>query len=402
MTAAALIVLTLFAQAGGGSPATPAQATPADATPTDLRVVVSAPVYQPDGNVAVETTTVSSEAPGVVHVFGRRTICQTATAGAAEPGDAGFGWRVTSQLVRASATSLVVSVDWQRVWDRGQKMADGPSGTVQLTLRPGDRIPLDLIPNVAPSDACRAVAMALEISVARSLAPAPPASALLPLGSVRGGAGLLDAEIWLVHTLPSGAQQAQHHRVRLPADGAPFIFAPVSVTTPEGEARVTFTGEIRRYRAATGREYLSVATARAVGRPSMSSPLTGGATTIIPLPGPDEVLALDIPTAQRGAFGGGGGGRGGRVSVGRGGAASVGTFGAGVPGSGSRIGVEQPARTGQAATGQGARGGGIVVGGGGGRGGRGGGAVASGAQILTALEGHTFSLRMRVTPVPGS
>ena len=112
-------------------------------------LVVAAPVYQPDGSVSADTAVLAGASPHVVHVAGRSTLCEIAVAGAAEPREAAFGWRVTSQTLSATASAVVVSIDWQRVWDRGKKIANGPSGTVQLTLHPGDRIPLDVIPNAA-------------------------------------------------------------------------------------------------------------------------------------------------------------------------------------------------------------------------------------------------------------
>jgi hypothetical protein len=355
MTPSVLLAVSFVVQAAtAGSAAPPA---------AELKVVVSAPVYQPDGGVVTESTPLSATTPSAVHVYGRRTLCDTATTGAAEPADAGFGWRLTSHVVRASEASLVVSVDWQRLWDRGQRIASGPAGTVQLTLRPGDRIPLDLIPNSAPTDACRAVGMALEMSVVRSAAPAVT-GALLPLGAVEGGAGALDAELWLVHTLPAGQMRAE----------------PVTVETARGEALVEFTGSFKRYRAATGSEFLLVNMARSIaGVAAPAGGLKGGTETVIPLPGPTEVLAIEIPAAERSVVGRvGGGGRGGPAG---------GAGGGGFVTSPRGGGVLMPA--GQAGTaGAGTRGGG-----GGGRG---------ASQALAILEGHAFALRLRVTPVSGS
>jgi hypothetical protein len=360
----------------------------------DIRVVIATPVYQPDGAVAIETTTIASGAPGVVHVFGRRTLCDTATAGADEPAGAGFGWRLTSHIVSATPTAIVVSVDWQRVWDRGQKIAGGPAGTVQLTLHPGDRIPLDLISNAKPTDACRAVAMALEVSASRTVGPASPASSLLPLGAVAGGVGLVDAEMWLVHTLPAGTVQAQHQRVRVPADAASFAFAPVSLRTAGGDASVAFTGSLKRYRSPSGGEFLYLSmTRRVTGGPGMSASGVSGVTgTVISLPGPAEVLSLEIPAAQQQAAGfGGGGARGAGRGAGRSPGPAIGEPPRRMPpGSGVAAG-------GQAGTARGGGGGAVIS--------SRGGAAAVGnpaAQVVSLLEGHGFSLRLRVTPVPGS
>jgi hypothetical protein len=291
--------------------------------------------------------------------------------------------------VRADAASLVVSVDWQRLWDRGQRLTNGPSGTVQLTLHPGDRIPLDHIPNAAASEACRAVGMGLEVKVARTTTPEPVNSALLPLGAVQGsaaGTGRLSADLWLVHRLPTGVEQAHHQVVRLPADGAPFGFAPVTVATSRGDVNVEVSGSFRRFQAATGGEFLYVSMVRTVTGDAMPpGGIRGGTMTVIPQPGPAEVLSLEMP-----GLGGGGG------AVARGGGIRSG--GGASPRSGGGMGAG-PTPPGPQRSGGG--GGGAVVGSGSGGGpvdpaavGR----LAAAVRTLGLLAGHTFSVRVRLTP----
>jgi hypothetical protein len=363
------------------------------------RVVVAAPVYQPDGAMSMETVALSTDAPGVVHLFSRRSICDPASSGATEPADAGFGWRVSSTLVRATADEVVIGLDWQRLWDRGRKISGGPSGTVQLTLHPGDRIPLDHIPNPLATDACRAVGMGLEVRLARTTATPPVDASLLPIGSVEGGARRLDADLWLLHTLPAGAQQAQHQTVRVPLDGAPFAFPAVTLATAQGDVTVAITGSFRRYRSPTGAEFLAV---------SMSRTITGGRTppvglnattaTAVPLPPPGEVVALELLSPSR-ARAGGGGGRGGAGGVLRspGGVVASGASGGTAtsgppPAGGAQAG---PRQGGAAAAATEMR---SIAGGQGGGGGR---TAAPGSisQTVAVLEGHSFALRFRVTPV---
>jgi hypothetical protein len=374
MVAALLLGLTLDAQT---PPAPPAQEPP-------LKVVVAAPVYQPDGTTSVETVTLP-DTPGIVHVYSRRAICDTATAGATEPADAGFGWRLTSQTISASASRVTLSLHWQRVWDNGKKVQNGPSGTVQLTLHPGTRIPLDHIPNSAPSDACRAVGLGLEVKLARTTASPPSNTTLAPVGSVAGGAAALDADLWLVHTTPAGTSQAHHQKVRVAREGmTAFGFAPVTVTTPSGELSVELIGSFRRYIAPGAQEYLSVAMSRRFAGDALPAAVVDGTETIFPLQS-QEVISLQIPAGSARAGGGGRGGGGGQRSRGVGGGGAVGMVGAG----------------GGAATAGGGQGGAAVARqqppaqGGGGRGTMG--AAASPTAIL--LAGHTFSLQLRMTPV---
>jgi hypothetical protein len=293
----------------------------------------------------------------------------------------------------ATDSLVVVSIDWQRLWDRGQKVSNGPAGTVQLSLHPGDRIPLDLIPNPLATDACKAVGLGLEVRLARTAPPSrTPDGSLLPLGAVEGGAKTLDADLWLVRKLPSGVEQAHHQSVKVPAQGTSFSFPAVTVPTSKGDVAVEIAGTFKRYRAPAGNEFLFVSMTRGItGATTPAGGVSGGTGTVIPLPGPTEVLSIELPAP---AGGGGMGGAGGARSRGGGGG------GAGMrggPRGGGTVAPPDPAAGGQTAAGPTM---------GGARGGRGAGLTSEGlanlASMLGVLEGNTFSLRLRLTPLPGS
>ena len=362
---------------------------PAQVPASEWRVVVATPVYHPDGGVLAETTTIASEAPTIVHVYGRRSLCDTASTGAIEPTDASFGWRVTSQTLRSSATETVVTVEWRRLWDRGQKIGNGPAGAVQLTLHPGDRIPLDHIPNPVASDECRAVGMGLDMTLSRTAATPLPDSLLLPMGSIHDGAAPLDADLWLVHLLPAGTTQAHYQRVRLTPAGGTFSFAPVSVSTPAGPVLVEVVGSFRRYRSPAGGEFLYLSMTRSVGGAPLPNAITGGAGTVLALPGADEVLSVEIPSPGRS---GGGGGRGG---AGSGSGPQTVLAGRGAGGAGSAAGVRVANRPTALSDPDQTSGGARSRGGGG----RGGGMGSAMQPAATLLAGHAFSLRLRLTPV---
>jgi hypothetical protein len=364
--------------------------------PSDLRVVITSAVYQPDGGVSVETAPISGTAPSVVHLYSRASVCDAAMSGATEPRDAKFGWRLAARPVRAGTSDVVVSIDWLRVWDRGQRLAAGPSGTVQLTLHPGDRIPLDFIPNSQVSETCRAVGLALEIRLARTAVAVAPNSELIPLGAKEGAGPGYSADLWLVHKLPAGTEYAQHQRVRLTEDGGSFSFAAVNVPTPKGEMAVDISGSFKRYRTPTGVEFMYVSMMRGLNGAALpAGGVTAGTGTMIAVPGPAEVLSLELPTT--------GSGGGGRVSRGGGVATAGGPRGGGGGGGGARsrggFGAAPPPAGG---AGDGSAQGGPATAGG--AGGRGTGVVSARgssptAEIAAALAGHTFSLRLRLTPV---
>jgi hypothetical protein len=362
----------------------PAQAPEATPSPLEWVVVVAAPVYLPDGGIRSETSALPTAGAGLVHLFSRKTLCAPAASTAVEPTDAAFGWRVASQIVARSAAEVVVSLDWRRVWDAGKRVNNGPGGTVQLTLHPGDRIPLDHIANASPSSECRAVGLGLEVKLARIAPPAPPPPpSALPLGVKAGGARPVDAELWLTHTSPVGTEQVSHQVVRLPEVGGRFSFTHTSLATARGEYNVELAGTIDRFRSPTGGEFLVLSMNRHVSGANLpTTGVTATTGTIVPMPATDEVLAFELSPSRR-ARGGGGGGAGGR--------GSGGTEVARASPGGAAAGPVVQARQG-----------------GGPRGGGGGGlrtaaaTPATGtnlAQIAAMLEGHQFSLKMRMTPV---
>lgn len=398
----ALLISAMLAQAAaaGQAPAPPTGQAPSAAAATppsnNWLVIVAAPVYQPDGAVAAETVNLPAAGAGLVHVFARRSLCDPAVAGAVEPADAGFGWRIASQIVSRSEKDLVVSLDWRRVWDAGRKISNGPGGSAQLTLHPGDRIPLDHIANSSPRADCRAVGLGLEVRLGRGDLPRSPVpSSLLPIGATPGGAKAVDAEFWLLHTLPSGAEQVMHQKVRMDRAGGKFSFAPATVPTPNGDVRVELTGSIDRFSVPTGGEYMVLSMTRLVTGESLPEAGVSGTTgSIVPLVWSD-VLSFEIPGASLRGRGGARGG-GGMAAVA---SASGGTGGGGGAGAGVVARRDPAGASGQAVGGAqaGARGGGGRISESPAAGGRA--SAATNAQVATLLAGHQFAIRLKVTQV---
>jgi len=347
------------------------QAPPAATPAADWLVIVAAPVYQRDGGVTTETTPLPMAGAGLVHMFARRSVCDPAATGSTEPTDAGFGWRVASQIISRSERDVVISLAWRRLWDGGRKVSGGPGGTVQLTLHPGDRIPLDLITNASPRADCGAVGLGLEVRLGRAAVVSPTPASMIPLGATPGGAKKLDAEFWLIHTLPSGAEQVMHQAVRVPVEGGAFGFAPMSVETARGSVNVQLTGSLDRYRAPSGGEFLVMSMTRLVtGDGLPAAGVSSNTASVIPLPSPAEVPIFEITGPV------GGGARGGR-------GAARGAGGVAAAGGGAAGGVvaRPPQQTPAAGVQVLARGGSGTV------------------PVAVLLEGHQFALKLRVTQV---
>ena len=63
------------------------------------------------------------------------------------------GWYVTGKVLGTTkgtaGDQLVVTIDWERRWDNGAALTQGPRGSMKLTMSAGDTIVLDRIPQAA-------------------------------------------------------------------------------------------------------------------------------------------------------------------------------------------------------------------------------------------------------------
>ena len=139
-----------------------------------------------------------------------------------------------------------------------------------------------------------------------------------------------------------------------------FSFAPVKVSGERGDVAVEILGSFRRFRAPVGGEYLFVSLVRAInGEVLPQGGMRSGTATIFALPGAAEVISLEIPSPDAAPVAGGG-------------------FRSGGP----RIG----GAPGQRGTGGG--GGGPML-------------PPAAGPAAEILKGYAFSLRLKLTPVPG-
>ena len=119
----------------------------------------------------------------------------------------------------------------------------------------------------------------------------------------------IDAELWLVHHVPSGPERVQQLTVRI---GSTFTFPAVAVTTPQGPVNVEVSGSIYERLLNGVPDGLSVEIKRRLrgdGPPSIDS--TGSSTRQLVMPA-SEVVSFPIPSymTEVGTATGGGRGRG--------------------------------------------------------------------------------------------
>jgi hypothetical protein len=283
---------------------------------------VSTPTHLSNGKTLRATAAfkpLTTHQPLVFYPHSGDSLCQMASATREMPTDAANGWRVQLVPLR-NAGGLVMQVDWERVWERGARLTNGPRGRAQVTLQPGDRIVFDYISageraissNMAAEAravtgrGCDAVGMSFEIGLA-------------PIERRE----IVEASLWLVRTLPNGTEQSQRQTIRVRAgSGVEYFFDDVTMSgSPVPSEAVPSSGNPREFfyhgtvrtfgklsaiEIVNGKVKLDLTIEQylngsAAGRPSLgagpppSGQTTGGSSTFPMTAGPDEVLSFQVP-----------------------------------------------------------------------------------------------------------
>jgi hypothetical protein len=332
------ILLTAFAvvtaapayagQSAGGGGGRAAGTSP---QPTgDPVVQVGVFSYQPDGSRAGAAFDTDPNLRSTVYLGS--SFCQLGAGDNPAPDHATHAWRFSGKIVSKSADEAVVQLTWQRVLDQGQP-ATVPEGTVQLTLRNGDRVPLDTVMSQSQS----ACAVTNAVFEARYMArpfgifksgpgqkPVDVTGTTISFGaggrattgsvSVRNANGTkvrsneaarvpqpgrtFTVELWLVHSVPGKPDEVLHQTLRVSDDGTPFEFAPVTIETGNGSA-VQVTGSVAT---PGGDKLIFIANrkvtifARSGERPRDGAfDSQGTSRTIRQLPSPTDVLSFEMP-----------------------------------------------------------------------------------------------------------
>jgi hypothetical protein len=260
------------------------------------------------------------------------------------------GWHFTGRALQRTGDTLTVQIDWQRVWDRDARVTDPKKGTVNKTMKVGERVELDRVEIAAST--CGAGVLTLDATVpdpsfehgvfngvqggrggggvfsgasggvaggrggAASGVGAGAGRGVSgggAAGGVRGGVAqgasgqaqqVFGVELWLVHTSPDGTTSSaaltttsaeskmagSYQLVRFPASGSGFFFESIAV----GSVSVIVTGTVSA-RLTNGLPSTLVVT---VGRQVTGTepPSNGSSSTKeIPWPKPDDVISFELP-----------------------------------------------------------------------------------------------------------
>jgi hypothetical protein len=323
MSALSSVVLLVLAQA-----VTPSQRN----APSSPVLQVGVFSYGPDGKsqAAAYDTTLAAES------FQYIAGCEIGGGNRPIPDRATDAWRVSGKVDRLNADEAVVRVDWQRIRAGGMAVTS-PGGSIQLTLHPGDRVPLDTA-NPDPTAGCGGRTIGFEAR----FGPRPgfmvgPGGALSESPAVTimrdGGGGMIGAaaapvsansragndsaagantgavtkpftaDLWLVKTDRVHPERGEFNMQGLVVDvrgTTEFAFSPFAVDTSGGLANIHVSGVLRSVNE-KGSIELVCTLARTIrystndATRNASASVTGTSTTRNPMPGPDEVLSFELP-----------------------------------------------------------------------------------------------------------
>jgi hypothetical protein len=297
--------------------------------------------YAPDGKeqAAAYATTLDSES------FQYIAGCEIGGGNRPVPDRATDAWRLSGKVETLTAGEAVVRIDWQRI-RAARAGTTSPGGSVQLTLHPGDRVPLDSA-NPDATTACGARTIGFEarfgprpgfmvgpngplrespaITIMRNSGSGSGVGAGSGSGSGSGGGGFIadamsvqkagaasdanartyTAELFLVRADKVHPEKPEFNLQGLilqnVRDKADFAFSPFAVETAGGPVNVQITGSLRGVAIEGGGSWLVFTTTRTVRYSSSgttrdaTSTSTGSSTTRNPMPGPDEVVSFELP-----------------------------------------------------------------------------------------------------------
>ena len=257
------------------------------------------------------------------YAWGDETLCSLAASSREPSQTPGTGWHFSGRVLKRTGDDFLVDIEWSRLWDRSTRLTDPPKGSMQVTLRAGDRLSLDDV-TPAVESTCQIAGARLEAAVVAWSAPvrliggtgsgsgartgSAGAKGAGPIrGQGRSGSGAisspavadgmlvapLQAEVWLVHKLPSGTEEVQRLKFAFGTTGSDFAFPPIEIGKDADKISVDVTGRLRAV-VTNGQRKMLMTVNRTAKRDRAFS---GGSAKIIDLPENDEVLSFELPTA---------------------------------------------------------------------------------------------------------
>ncbi len=211
--------------------------------------------------------------------------------------DAEIGWTVEATPIRVADDAVTFSLVWRRDRDKGKDSA-GPVGKSEMTLRPGEALPVDIADVLATDTSAPCSYRRLELGI--TVDYYPPADL---------DRRVVATDLWLVRRLASGSTQSEPVLVRSQLNRpTPFYFSTVT----DGDVALDFFGDVTVRERDGSREITLIARSRLIegGRQSETMPhgpnsrffVAREVKSTVQLK-PDEVVAVELPRLGENASG---------------------------------------------------------------------------------------------------
>ena len=278
------------------------------------------------------------------YAWANESLCLLSASSREPAAPPAVGWHFRGAVLKRGNDEFLVEIEWVRLWDQFTRLTDGPKGTMQVTLRPGEPLTLDEV--IPLSGACQVIAARLEAAILPQIRPrrgggggyggvgggagygsggggastGAASGAGASAGPVRGGYGRgsgggtttngvpdrlsipalsavetysrqFNAEAWLVHRLPNGVENVQRMTFVFGRIFTRSKFPPITVVK-DGEKGTVEVGVNLAVAASNGRERLIVSLSRTIAKSNRSE---GGSYMQIDIPAPGEVLSFELP-----------------------------------------------------------------------------------------------------------
>jgi hypothetical protein len=221
------------------------------------------------------------------YVWADRSLCGLGAGNSAPTNTPWVGWHFVGTVQSISSeggrNAVTFRVEWQRIWDNGARVAEASKGTQSNSLREGERLELDrVIAGAGAGGACGTTNVRLELGAvarpayrvglanraqdmltsARAGGRGAAAGAIAPK-AMAGNTQLpetvkqykleafglqqsYDAELWLVHRKPDGTEATElKQTIRFTGTDVAFAFPGVVVNTSKGDLTLDFGGTLR-------------------------------------------------------------------------------------------------------------------------------------------------------------
>ena len=190
---------------------------------TEPMLEVSGPTWSSDGKLrgAAAGFALKAGQPIDIYQASGRNLCLSASAVRTVPSDAGYGWHVRVTPVSVTVP-MVMDVEWERRWDRGVAISNGPRGKSRMTLDAGEKVVLDYVAAGGSHPDCLAVGMGLQLAV------------LTPASDLKQ-APLYEAQLWVVRS--TGNATLDRQSVRVPVGSfVEFVFKDMRISLVDARA----------------------------------------------------------------------------------------------------------------------------------------------------------------------